>query len=143
MSSTASSRYSWVVSFAGAVLLDMAALRGVGEGLELVLKGVLPGLGRADDSGGPEWVPGAGLVRVMEGLFSKLRAGVSTTALAASLLRCTGALSFFAPEGGAGVLAWGAREVMGTPESKNSSIYSTFNLPKQIHRIRWPSGLFS
>jgi len=96
----------------------MAALRGVGEGLELVLEGLLPGLGRADDSGGPEWVPGAGLVRVIEGLFSKLRAGVLTTALAASLLRCAGALSFFAPDGAAGVLAWGAREVMGTPESK-------------------------
>src|SRR5476651_2197672 len=96
----------------------MAALRGVGEGLELLLEGGVPGLGRADDSGGPEWVPGAGLVRVIEGLFSKLRAGVLTTALAASLLRCAGALSFFAPDGAAGVFAWGAREVMGTPESK-------------------------
>jgi hypothetical protein len=104
---------------------------------------VLPGFGRADDSGAPEWVPGAGLVRVIKGLFSKLRAGVLTTALAASLLRCAGALSFFAPVGGAGVLAWGAREVMGHQNQKNSSIYSTFNLPKQIHRIRWPKGLFS
>jgi len=96
----------------------MAALRGVEEELELLLEEVLPGFGRADDSGAPEWVPEAGLVRVMEGLFSKLRAGVLTTALAASLLRCAGALSFFAPDGGAGVLVWGAREVMGTPESK-------------------------
>jgi hypothetical protein len=121
----------------------MAALRGVGEGLELLLEEGLPGFGRADDSGAPEWVPESGLVRVTEGLFSKLRAGVLTTALAASLLRCAGPLSFFALDGAAGVLAWGAREVMGTPESKNSSIYSTFNLPKQIHRIRWPEGLFS
>jgi hypothetical protein len=79
---------------------------------------VLPGFGRADDSGAPEWVPGAGLVRVIEGLFSKLRAELLTTALAASLLRCAGALSFFALDGAVGVLAWGAREVMGTPESK-------------------------
>jgi len=96
----------------------MAALRGVEEGLELLLEEVLPGLGRADDSGAPEWVPGAGLVRLIEGLFSKLRAGLLTTALAASLLRGAGPLSFFAPDGGAGVLVWGAREVMGTPESK-------------------------
>jgi hypothetical protein len=96
----------------------MAALRGVGEGLELLLEEGLPGFARADDSGAPEWVPGAGLVRVIGGLFSKLRAGVLTTALATSLLRCAGALSFFGPDGGAGVLAWGAREVMGTPESK-------------------------
>jgi len=96
----------------------MAALRGVGEGLELLLEEVLPGFGRADDSGAPEWVPRAGPGRVIEGLFSKLRAGVLTTTLAPSLLRCAGALSFFAPDGAAGVLAWGAREVMGTPESK-------------------------
>ncbi|HEY1534620.1 MAG TPA: hypothetical protein VGF76_11390 [Polyangiaceae bacterium] len=99
-------------------MLDMAALRGVGEGLELLLEEGVPGFGRADDSGAPEWGPGSGLVRVTEELFSKLRAGVLTIALAASLLRCAGALSFFAPDGGAGVLVWGAREVMGTPESK-------------------------
>src|SRR5882724_12893232 len=104
VSSTESSRYSWVVSFAGAVLWDMAAWRGVGEGLELLLEEVLPGFGRADDSGAPEWVPRAGPGRVIEGLFSKLRAGVLTTTLAASLLRCAGALSFFAPDGAAGVL---------------------------------------
>jgi hypothetical protein len=119
----------------------MAALRGVGDGLALEV--VLPGFGRADDSGGPEWVTGAGLVRVMAGLFSKLRAGLLTTALATSPLRCAGALSFFAPAGGAGVFAWGAREVMVTPESKNSSINSTFNVPKQIHRNRWSRGRFS
>ena len=53
VSSTESSRYSWVVSFAGAVLLDMAALRGEGEGLELLCADdEVPGRGRAVDSGG-------------------------------------------------------------------------------------------
>ena len=92
-----------------------------------------------------------------EGVFSKLRAGLllagelagdavgerETTALPASLLRCAAALSFLAPglvTGGA--LVWGALEGIGTPRNKNRSIYNTFNLPKQIHRIRRPYGLF-
>jgi hypothetical protein len=126
-------------------LFDMAALRGVGEGLEL-FEEFWPGFGRAEDSGAAEWAPGAVPVRVIMGVFSKLRARlwglVETTALAASLLRCTEALSFFALEGATGVLARGAREVMGKPGSKDS-INSTFNVPKQIHRFHWPRGRFS
>ena len=78
--------------------------------------------------------------------FSKLRAGGfcvdETTDLAASLLRCAAAPSFFAPAFvTAGVLVWGALEVIGY-RNKNRSIYSTFNLPKQIQLKRWPEGQF-
>jgi hypothetical protein len=75
--------------------------------------------------------------------FSKLRAGGLTAPEAASPLRCAVAPSFLAPDGGAAVLGWGARDVMGASFEKKPSIYSTFNLPKQIHRIRWSAGRFS
>jgi len=115
----------------------MAALRD--EGVEL-------GLG---DLAGPEGSSplGTGLRKfdlnaLMEEVFSKLRAERLTVAEAASLLRCARAPGFLAPRTGAAVLVWGARVVIGTG-FKNSSIYSTFNLPKQIHRIRWSMGRFS
>ena len=131
-----------------------------GEGLELLCDEV-PGRGRAVESGGRPPVESglSGRTTGMgtEGVFSKLRAGplpaeeradegsdeTETTVLAASLLRCAEALSFFAPVVGAGVLGWGALEVIGAPGNKKRSIYSTFNVPKQIHRNRWSRGRFS
>src|SRR3954468_23661295 len=115
VSSTESSRYSWVVSFAGAVLLDMASLRAEGERVELLgAPGRTGALWRA-------WERGAGPA----GDFSKLCAGafagaagdaptvIETLAGAASLLSGAGALSFFAPAADAVCLDWGAREVIG------------------------------
>jgi hypothetical protein len=93
----------------------MAALRGVGERLD-ELDGV-PGLGRAVDSGGREG-RSAGPVWVTGEVFSKLRAEGLTTGVAASLLSCAPALSFFAPACGTFVLGWGARVVMKTKSEK-------------------------
>jgi hypothetical protein len=97
------------VSFAGAVLLDMAALRDEGVG--------------GGDALGPEESSsscmGAGgrrfdLNALIGELSSKLRAVGLTGAGAAPLLRCAAALSFFALGGSALVLVWGARDVIGT-----------------------------
>jgi hypothetical protein len=61
---------------------------------------------------------------VISGVLSKLRAGRLTLAGAASLLSCAGAPSFFAPVAafalavGAGVLVWGALEVICGPGLK-------------------------
>jgi hypothetical protein len=117
----------------------------------------VPGRGRAVDSGGRPPVESelSGRTTGMgtEGGFSKLRAGVfpvaegagelETTVLAAPLLSCALALSFLAPAvAAAGGLGWGALEVIGASGNEKRSIYSTFNLPKQIQSISWPNGLF-
>jgi hypothetical protein len=89
----------------------MAALRGEGEGL-----------GRVDEAG----AEGSSSVRAVAGrrgldlsalideFFSKLRAEGLTFAEAISLLGCTRAGSFLAPDEDAAALVWGARAVMGT-----------------------------
>jgi hypothetical protein len=106
-----------VVSFAGAVLLDMAALRG--EGVELETGDETGEEDSSSRRSGTDVGAGAGRrgldlnARIGE-FFSKLRAGVLTDAEATSLLRRAGAPSFFATRDGGAVLVWWARDVIGT-----------------------------